>query len=214
MLICTHWISTSIYDIKWISSCAFEFEKNNKQSLKIDPGTQKNWEYVENIWLVNFKILPGFRQLLNRSFNMKSCHAIWRFITKKQIIWFYNTGEIHIKTILSGTSSSIRTKLWWNSHLMVLFQPPDTILEEDHPMAILSNFGSNWATQRFQTRRFLCEFPIGSYVKLCLAVVLSHQDGCRSAVALLLKAALIQVSDYELLGASGCFARLHCNLFN
>jgi hypothetical protein len=33
--------------------------------------------------------------------------------------------------------------------------------------------------------------------------VLSHQDGCRSAVALLLKAALIQVIDYRLLGASG-----------
>jgi hypothetical protein len=32
---------------------------------------------------------------------------------------------------------------------------------------------------------------------------LSHQDGCGSAVALLLKAALIQVSDYRLLGASG-----------
>ena len=30
--------------------------------------------------------------------------------------------EIRIKTILSGTSSSIRTKLWWNSHWMVLFQ--------------------------------------------------------------------------------------------
>ena len=30
------------YDIKWISSGAFEFEKNNKkQSLKIDPGTHK-----------------------------------------------------------------------------------------------------------------------------------------------------------------------------
>jgi hypothetical protein len=28
--------------------------------------------------------------------------------------------------------------------------------------------------------------------------VLFHQDGCRSAVALLLKAALIQVSDYRL----------------
>jgi hypothetical protein len=38
---------------------------------------------------------------------------------------------------------------------------------------------------------------------LCLAVTLSHQDGCHSAVALLLKAALIQVSDYSLLGASG-----------
>jgi hypothetical protein len=39
--------------------------------------------------------------------------------------------------------------------------------------------------------------------KLCPAVVLSLQDGCHSAVALLLKAALIQVSDYRLLGASG-----------
>ena len=29
------------YDIKWISSGAFEFEKKNiKQSLRIDPGTQ------------------------------------------------------------------------------------------------------------------------------------------------------------------------------
>jgi hypothetical protein len=32
---------------------------------------------------------------------------------------------------------------------------------------------------------------------------LSHQDGRNSAVALLLKKALIQVSDYRLLGASG-----------
>jgi hypothetical protein len=38
---------------------------------------------------------------------------------------------------------------------------------------------------------------------LCPAVALSHQDGRHSAVALLLKAALIQVSDYRLLGASG-----------
>jgi hypothetical protein len=33
--------------------------------------------------------------------------------------------------------------------------------------------------------------------------VISHQDGCHSAVTLLLKAALIQVSDNRLLGASG-----------
>jgi hypothetical protein len=39
--------------------------------------------------------------------------------------------------------------------------------------------------------------------KWCPAVALSHQDGRHSAVALLLKAALIQVSDYRLLGASG-----------
>jgi hypothetical protein len=43
----------------------------------------------------------------------------------------------------------------------------------------------------------------GPLPKLCPAVTLSHQDGHHSAVVLLLKAALIQVSDYRLLGASG-----------
>jgi hypothetical protein len=43
----------------------------------------------------------------------------------------------------------------------------------------------------------------GPLPKLCPAVTLSHQDGRHSAVVLLLKAALIQVSDYRLLGASG-----------
>jgi hypothetical protein len=43
----------------------------------------------------------------------------------------------------------------------------------------------------------------GPFPKVCPAVALSHQDGRHSAVALLLKAALIQVSDYRLLEASG-----------
>jgi hypothetical protein len=43
----------------------------------------------------------------------------------------------------------------------------------------------------------------GPLPKLCPAVALSRQDGRHSAVALLLKAALVQVSDYRLLGASG-----------
>jgi hypothetical protein len=43
----------------------------------------------------------------------------------------------------------------------------------------------------------------GPLPKLCQAVALSRQDGNHSAVALLLKAALIQVSDYRLLAASG-----------
>jgi hypothetical protein len=38
---------------------------------------------------------------------------------------------------------------------------------------------------------------------MCPAVALSRQDGHHSAVVLLLKAALIQVSDYRLLEASG-----------
>ena len=43
---------------------------------------------VENVWLVHFKILPGFRPPLNRSFNMKSCRAICRFITKNELHGF------------------------------------------------------------------------------------------------------------------------------
>ena len=43
----------------------------------------------------------------------------------------------------------------------------------------------------------------GPLPKWCPAVAFSRQDDRRSAVALLLKAALIQVSDYRLLGASG-----------
>jgi hypothetical protein len=39
----------------------------------------------------------------------------------------------------------------------------------------------------------------------CVRQSRSHQDGRHSAVALLLKAALIQVSDYRLLEASGSF---------
>jgi hypothetical protein len=52
----------------------------------------------------------------------------------------------------------------------------------------------------------------GPLPKLCPAVTLSHQDGRHSAVALLLKAALIQVSDYKLLGASGSFLQTIRNL--
>ena len=79
-------------------------------------------------------------------------------LTLHRTLW-----EIHIKTILSGTSSSIRTKLWRNSHWIFLFQ--------------------NCVRQSRS----------------------SHQDGHHSAVALLLKAALLQVSDYRLLGGSGLF---------
>ena len=47
----------------------------------------------------------------------------------------------------------------------------------------------------------------GPLPKLCLMVPPSDQDDHHSAVALLLKAALIQVSNYRLLGAS-CLNKL------
>jgi hypothetical protein len=54
----------------------------------------------------------------------------------------------------------------------------------------------------------------GPLPKWCPAVALSRQDGHHSAVALLLKAALIQVSDYRLLGASGISKNVFINYVN
>ena len=61
-----------------------------------------------------------------------------------------------------------------------------------------------WNQQLNQNQTLMEQSLDGSLPKLCQAVTLSHQDGRQSAVALLLKAALIQVSDYRLLGTS-CF---------
>jgi hypothetical protein len=64
---------------------------------------------------------------------------------------------------------SITTQLHRGGHLGERARMPDTILEEDHPMTIPSKFGSNWDTRSRQDG-FLCEFLIGSYVKLSSAV--------------------------------------------
>ena len=61
-----------------------------------------------------------------------------------------------------------------------------------------------WNQQLNQNQTLMAQSLDGPLPKLCSAVTLSHQDGHHSSVALLLKAALIQVSDYRLLGASGC----------
>ena len=60
-----------------------------------------------------------------------------------------------------------------------------------------------WNQQLNQNQTLMEQSFDGPFPKLCLAVMLSHQDGHHSAVALLLKTALIQVSDYRLLEASG-----------
>jgi hypothetical protein len=89
-----------------------------------------------------------------------------KWFQTRRFLWEFPIGwEIHI-TILSGASSSIRTKLWWNSHWMILFQ--NCVRQSRSPTKMAANdyFIKVW----FQTRRFLCEFPIGSYVKLSSAV--------------------------------------------
>ena len=60
-----------------------------------------------------------------------------------------------------------------------------------------------WNQQLNQNQTSMEQSLDGPLPKLCPTVALSHQDSHYSAVALLLKAALILVSDYRLLGASG-----------
>ena len=62
-----------------------------------------------------------------------------------------------------------------------------------------------WNQQLNQNQTLMEQSLDGPLSKLCPAVALSHQDGRQSAVALLLKAALIQLSNYRLLGASCLF---------
>ena len=63
-----------------------------------------------------------------------------------------------------------------------------------------------WNQQLNQNQTLMEQSLDGPFPQLCPAVALSHQDGRHSAVALLLKAALIHVSDYRFMGASGCIS--------
>ena len=62
-----------LYDIKWISSGAFEFEKKNtKQSPKIDPGTQKKLMLIVIRQLHHF-ILCKYCIILKKSMKYIFC---------------------------------------------------------------------------------------------------------------------------------------------
>ena len=77
--------------------------------------------------------------------------------------------------------------------VLSLTQDPMGNSHKNHPV---------WNQQLNQNQPWMEKSLDGPLPKLCLAVTLSHQDGPHSVIALLLKAALIQVSDYRLLGAS------------
>ena len=119
---------------------------------------------------------------------------------KNLLVWnqLLNWNQTLIKQSLDGPLQK----------LCLVFPPSD----QDGCTAVLSltqdpmgNSHRNhlvWNQQLNQNQTLMEQSLDGPLPKLCLAVALSHQDGHRSAVALLLKAALIQVSDYRLLGAS------------
>jgi hypothetical protein len=92
---------------------------------------------------------------------------------KRTIQWLFhqNFVLIPIKIFLSETICSIRTKFWWNSHWMVLFQkcvrrfgpsikmaPTAELSEGGHPRIIPQKFDCNWPSG-FWGEDFYVNFP-------------------------------------------------------
>jgi hypothetical protein len=93
-------------------------------------------------------------------------------------------GGWNLKKIFSSeTIEPISTKLCWNDSWLVLFQNCVRHFRTPTKMAATAELNLTWdpmgnshkkvwlqLAQWFLRRRFLCEFPIGSYVKLNSAV--------------------------------------------
>jgi hypothetical protein len=77
---------------------------------------------------------------------------------------FWKGAIIPIQIFLSETICSIRTKFWWNSHWMVLFQicvrwfGPSTKMAGVHPRFIPPKFCCNWPSG-FWGEDFYVNFP-------------------------------------------------------
>ena len=122
--------------------------------------------------------------------------------------------------LLNWNQTSIKQSLNGRFPKLCLVVPPS---DQDGCTAVLSltqdpmgNSHKNhlvWNQQLNQNQALMEQSLDGPLPKLCPAVTLSHQDDCHSAVALLLKAALIQVSHYRLLGASGLY-NIQCTSTN
>jgi hypothetical protein len=118
------------------------------------------------------------------------------------------------KVCVSPTSSQLRRKMWLKlAHFLCFVVQKKWPVTKDNfhqscfqkqrnctAAAILVG-GHNCRTQFWKrTIKWLFHQRL---VLIELLVPDKMQDGCRSAVALFLKAALIQVNDYRILGASG-----------
>ena len=116
------------------------------------------------------------------------------------------------KQLLNWNQTLIKQSLNGPFPKLCLVVPPSdqdgctTVLSlTQDPMEISHKNHLVWNQQLNQNQTLMEQSLNGSLPKLCPTVTLTHQDGRHSAVPLLLKAALIQVSDYRLLGASVFF---------
>ena len=132
---CTYWISTSIYDIIWISSCAFEFEKSNKQSLKIDPGKQKKTGNVkcnktiiglhfvqyDMLWSIERQYWPRLSALVNIAFQCSitqwSAIIVYYYMTSDNVFsdWLTSLVTFFYKTLYSTRKKSREVNIIFQS---------------------------------------------------------------------------------------------------
>jgi hypothetical protein len=90
-----------------------------------------------------------------------------RFTSKLQVKKKIDRNVEPLKKIFSSeTTEPISTKLCWNDSWVVLFQKYVRHFRTSTNMAATAEQLAQW----FLRRRFLCEFPLGSYVKLSSAV--------------------------------------------
>ena len=119
--------------------------------------------------------------------------------TQNLLVW--NQLLIWNQTLIKQSLDSPLPKLC----LVVPPSDQDDCTAAQDPMGNSNKNHLVWNQQLNQNQTLMEQSLDGPFPKLCPAVALSHQDGHHSAVALLLKAAMIQVSDYRLLGASGYY---------
>jgi hypothetical protein len=138
-------------------------------------------------WLNSFRA-EDFFQISSPLFSMFSLVAIgsrdhrtqfWKGAIQgsTKVVLQLTLWEIHMKIFSSETIGPIATQLWWNDPWMAPFQ--NCVRWSRLPMATKLNIEkrgdeiwkkSSELAQWFLRRRFSCEFPIGSYLKLSSVV--------------------------------------------
>ena len=126
-------------------------------------------------------------------------NCVWHFrtptkmATTAKLIYHRTLWEIPIKIFLSETICSIRTKFWWNSHWMLLFQKwvrrlgPSTKIAPTAELSLsLDPMGNSHKNLLLRNHWVNCNQTLvewslnGPLPKLCLAFQTSDQDGHHS----------------------------------
>jgi hypothetical protein len=130
--------------------------------LKIEISSNGQNCYILSQKVPKFELYKHNDELFNIYYRI--FYELWTFAYFDRLCKLEKKGGWNLKKIFSSeTTEPISTKLCWNDSWVVLFQncraePPDTFLEENHPMTISSKFCSYWANG-FRQEDFYGNFP-------------------------------------------------------